>query len=431
MIINQKIRLNISKETAKILDSQSLMCNKVYNELLELCNEDKKTNYQNKYLEGRNLRDEVVKIKERYPYLYAVHSSPLKNVAFRLKQAFIRFFESKKNGTNQNGYPNFRSNKRKWFSLLYDEPNKGIKIHNKQLKISLGYKINENQKKERLYVNAILTETIKKQGIIKCYRITKERNAYYLIVTMEYNHKITRKETNKVISIDQNHTNFFVGIDNERKSVEFDNLYMIKYFDKEIDKVKSKRDKCNKKAHKCISKYGTEYTKPSRRYIKLDKAVKNLCLKRESQIKTALYTIANKLCKEYDEIVIGDYVPSMDTAIYKNMHRTMLNQSVIGQFRKILEHTAQKMGVRYQKINEIDTTKRCHVCGNMEKHDPSVRSFTCPKCGTTMNRDINSAINIGIKAKILSSSDYVGIDLTKPMYKVRYSLHKQAVCAYN
>ena len=50
---------------------------------------------------------------------------------------------------------------------------------------------------------------------------------------------------------------------------------------------------------------------------------------------------------------------------------------------------------------------------------------------TKLYRDINSAINIGIKAKVLSSSDYKGIDLTKPLYTANYNLHKQRVSGWN
>ena len=39
-----------------------------------------------------------------------------------------------------------------------------------------------------------------------------------------------------------------------------------------------------------------------------------LYLKRKNQLKTALFTIAHKLCDEYTHIVIGDYVPTPDLA---------------------------------------------------------------------------------------------------------------------
>ena len=206
---------------------------------------------------------------------------------------------------------------------------------------------------------------------------------------------------------------------------------MIKYFDKQIDKVKSKRDKCLKKSKTVTNENGTSYTVASKRYQRLDKALTKLYLKRKNQLKKALYTIAHKLCDEYTHIVIGDYVPTPDLAKYHTMARAMLNQSPIGEFRRILQHVANKRGCNVTIIDETYTTMTCSVCGNTQAHEPNEREFVCPCCQTKLYRDINSAINIGIKAKVLSSSDYKGIDLSKPLYTANYNLRKQRVSGWN
>lgn len=424
MIINQKIELTLDDKSKNILDSQSRMCSKVYNELLELCINDKENRHH--YLLGRNLRNEVVNIKRQYPYLYSVFSSPLKNAALRLKQAYDNYFISL-NKEHKIGHPKFHSNKIKWFSLFYDEPNKGIKINKRNVRISLGYKLDENNKKIRLYVNGILKDSIKNNAIVKNYRITKELNKYYLIVCLDVTYNTNHISKDRVIAIDPNHTNFFVGIDNKGNSIELAKLDMIKYFDKQIDKVKSKKDKCLKKSKEFTNDDGTKYYISSRRYQRLEYTLNKLYLKRKSQLKTALYTIANRLCDNYDKIVIGDYTPTLDTAKYKTMHRAMLNQSPIAEFRKILEFVGKKRGVCVEIIDEALTTKTCCICHHIESHDPSIRSFICPNCNKTLYRDINSAINIGVKANLLSGSDYVSLDLSKPTYIARYDLYKQGI----
>ncbi len=266
-----------------------------------------------------------------------------------------------------------------------------------------------------------LEEKIRKNAKVKTYRITKELDSYYLIATLEGEYKNEKRNTSKVIAIDPNHTNFFVGIDNEGKSIEFGKLSMIKYFDKQIDKVKSKRDKCVKKSQTFKIEDGTKYYISSKRYIRLDKALNHLYLKRKQQIKQCLFEVSHYLCDNYDEIVIGDYAPTLDLAKYKTMHRAMLNQSPIGQFRQILEYVCSKRNISFSVIDEKNTTKTCFNCGNMEHHEPNVREFICPCCKKHICRDINSAINIGVKAKILSSSDYVDLDVSKPTYTARYN----------
>lgn len=421
MIINQKINITFcDNESIKGIEHCSSLCNKLYNFLLEECNNGYKNNKDKKLLSGRNLRNYIVNIKQKNQYFYEVHSSPLKNVAFRLKEAFEHFFQG-------NGYPKFRSNKVKWFSLLYDEANKGIKISGKSIKISLGYKKDNGGNKIRLYAYASLKEKIR-NGIIKNFRITKENEKYYLIVCLEVKDILKNEVQNKkIISIDPNHKNFFVGINNEGKSVEFENLYQIKYFDKEIDKLKSKRDKCLRKSVKCINEYGNEYFKPSRRYSRINKALNKVYFKRKMQIKDALYKISHNLCDNYDVILIGNYVPSIDNSLQNNMHRSMLNQTIIGQFRKILEYVCYKRGKEFKVVDEANTTKKCFNCGYLEHKEPNIRLYKCPCCNKEYNRDINSAINIGRKENLLSSSDYVALDLTKTTYIARYLLNKQDV----
>jgi putative transposase len=430
MIVNQKIRLIISEEDKIILDSQSRMCNKLYNMLLERVVSNKEKGYE--LLKGRNLRDLVVQIKQEHRYFYSVHSSPLKNVGLRLKKSFDNMYKLK------NAYPNYKSFSRQWFSLYYDEPNKGIKVKNKTIRISLGCKLDEKGKKQRLYLNGKLGEKINlrtKTGQVRNYRIFKEYGKYYLLVCIKFEQSpMTLPKTKKVIAIDPNHSNFFVGIDNAGKSIEFGNLYQIKYFDDQIDKVKSKRDKCLRKSVKQTSGYGKTYWTPSRRWIRLNKALTRLYYKRNVQIKTALYTIANAIVKNYDVIAIGDYIPDasnikedMTSKAKKKMTRKMLSQSVISKLRKILKEVCQKYNRSFLVIDEAYTTQECHNCKDRATKEPSIREYTCQVCGRTYKRDINSAINIGNKAKILSSSDYVDLDLSQFTYTASYNLQKQAI----
>jgi putative transposase len=54
----------LSKEDEAVLDGQSKICNWLYNHLLEMVKEDYKNGNKNEYLKGRNLRDQVPKLKE-------------------------------------------------------------------------------------------------------------------------------------------------------------------------------------------------------------------------------------------------------------------------------------------------------------------------------------------------------------------------------
>ena len=431
----RKIEVEFSKEDGFILDGQSKICNWLYNQLLDACREDyRKNGTQSKLLYGRNLRDYGTSLKENYPFLHTVFSSVLKEPSNRIKHAYEKFFRG------EAGYPNYRSWKKQWFSLVFDEPKKGweVKKDGRTLSVSLGVipELPKEKGKQNPSVVGKLKEKLewKENELLKQFSLVKQQGKFYAIFTLEgcskeeldYKEAMRgyRKECNKAkkegkplpekpiweeknveipkdchwIAIDPNHKNFFVGVDDQGESIEFQKLEMIKYWDKKIDHLKAKRDICEKNYRKRTSKQGIRYTISSPRWNKINEAVKKAYHKRREQIKTALYTIAHWLYQKYEVVMIGDYVPSNETAPYKTMKRSMLNQEELGQFRRIVKWVAEKEGKHFIEVNEKNTTKECCICGDKEKKDPKIREFTCKNCGTKVKRDINSAVNIGKKA---------------------------------
>jgi len=141
-----KIPLVLTEQQAAILDGQSRIANWLYNQLLAIAND-----LRNQYRETqdnevgkrlytkRGLRDLIPALKEQHPFLKTVYSSPLKNVALHLSQA-IRAYQDGKHGRRAKAvnWPRFRSWKRCWFSLQYDEPWKGYHVVGRTLTLSLG-----------------------------------------------------------------------------------------------------------------------------------------------------------------------------------------------------------------------------------------------------------------------------------------------------
>ena len=419
MIIAQKIEMITNKKTSDILDNQCRTTNKLKNLLVEKIRETINNGDKHHYADSYSLRNEITEIKKEHPYFYSVHSSPLKNVAFEEKGALNKYIDDDKAGM-----PKFHSFNKDGCSLLYDEPNKGVKIKNKNLRLSLGSVLNEEGKEKRLKLNITLAERVRKCVKVKTYRIKKEYNIYYLIVTMEVE---TEKSelTKKCIALDCNHKNFFVGMDNKGNSYEMSNLTMTRYFNDEIAKVQEKQSHC--KHEKIVRDDKSFYYENSPRYDYFTKIIQNLYYKRHIQVQQALFTIGNWLTDNYDTIVVGNYRPNKSSAPKKRMRKKVLNESQIGKFRLILQYLCEKKGKQYIEVDEKGTTKKCCICDDEEHKDPDVREFTCKKCQKTINRDINSAINIGIKGNILSSSDYVDLDLSKPTYAVNYDYRKQAL----
>lgn len=434
-IYNRKIEVEFKQEDIFILDGQSKICNWFYNQLLDACRNDYKYNGgAKKLLSGRNLRNYGTSLKEEHKFLNTVFSSVLKEPSTRLKKAYEKFF---KEGA---GYPKYRSWKKKWFSLVFDEPNKGweVKEDGKTLSVSLGNIPNlpKEKGKQNPSVLGILKEKLEleENELLKTFSLVKQQGKFYAIFTVEKcsieelefkdimskyrkdcnlakkesrelpekpvfeKEEIIIPEDSKWIALDPNHKNFFVGVDYKGDSIEFKKLQMVKYWDKVIDNLKSKRDICQKNYRKRKTENGTKYTIHSPRWNRLNHALNIAYNKRREQIKTALFSISHELYKQYDLVIIGDYTPTNGTAPFKNMKRSMLNQEQIGSFRKTLKWVAEKENKYYLMVSEKNTTKNCCVCGNQEKKAPDVRKFTCESCKTIIMRDSNSAVNIAKKA---------------------------------
>jgi putative transposase len=395
-----KFELDGETKDFRSADGQSRICNWLYNCLGDIAKQKKadfvatgnsqvaKTVYSK-----RGLRNLLPALKKEHPFLKAVHSSPLKNTALRLSSAIQAHQKGKKRKV---GWPRPRSWKAKWFSLFYDEPKKGFKVFNDVLTISLG----QDEHGARQSLSFRLKGASALRGcVIRNLRIVREASKYYAIFTV-YVDLPDQKPLRRVIALDPNHKNLVVGVDTEGTSIEVETPYWLKNFDKRIDELKSKRDRCCKKAKKLpvldtkgVST-GKEYTVPSRRWQKLQKTLDRALRKRREQTKTFMFTVAHRLCQNYDCIGIGDYAPS-GQGISKAMRRAMNNRSLIGRFKEVLSWTAKKSGKVFVEYDETGTTRTCFDCHYVIEGglDPSIRRWICPGCQTNHIRDENAAKN--------------------------------------
>ena len=404
----RKIRVHFTKEVEFILDGQSRICNWLYNHLLETAKADYANGNNLKLMSDNNLRNLVPKEKKEHKFLSSVHAAPLKNAVMRLKESFQRFFKEKK------GFPKFKSWKKQWFSLLFEEFNRGWRMDGKELQISLG--LGEDRKRKS--VSGTLTTGLKlrKNQKLKTFRLTKDsQGRFWAMFTIGQPTKI-KKPIEKSIFIDPNHKNLMVALDSDGNSFEFAKPDFTKYFDEQLDKLKSKRDKCQRKAKRIEKSDGRFFWKPSKRWERLNKAMQKAMDAKREQTKQCIHNAANWLCRNY-----GDYAPDLEVAKFKTMHRAMLNQTWIGQLRTGIQEVCIHSGKSFTEVNEKGSTATCCCCGDYEKKDPSVRFFVCKSCNRGLNRDINSCVNHGIRSGYLSGSDWLGWSLDAPSYIVQWN----------
>jgi putative transposase len=405
-----KIALEVDKETEKILDGQSKILNWLYNHLLEKANKmrayyvEKPSEEVAKILyTERGLRDLVPEIKLEFPFLKTLYSSPVKNAALRLSLA-IRSYQDGKKGRrkNQVSWPKYRSWKKRWFSLQYDEPWKGYSVEAKSLKLQLGISVEG----KRISVDLKLRESLSIEAKrVKQLRIVKEAGSFFAVFTIEKEvveqrgiKSLSSYVPIKIIALDPNHKNLAYGVGSDSKAFEIENFQNLKKIENRIDYLKSKRDKCNR--YSKLVEYKREdgsvhkHYEPSRQWKYFNNKLEKAYQVRREQTKTYLYTIANQLCKNYDVIGCGDYCPR-GGGITTPMRRSMNNESLIGRFKEVLAWVATRSGKLYLEYEEKGTTRTCHLCNYVAKEGIplDIREWICPKCTTFHIRDENAAQN--------------------------------------
>jgi putative transposase len=400
-----KIPLSVPLEAEEILDGQSRVCNWLYNKLLDQANTLRQEYCQTQNPETskilyteRGLRNQIPLLKNENHFLKVVHSSPLKNTALRLSSAIQTYQKSRKGKRKgkETGWPRFRSWGKSWFSLLYDEPNKGYRLNGNCLTLSLGMGMD---RKERYLSLALESIQALKRKEIRNLRVVKQLGVFYAVFTVRAALP-EQKKVAKAIALDPNHKNLAYGVGSDQQAIEIAAPSWLKKIDRRLDELIAKRDKCKLKSQKIflpIEGGSHFYWQSSRKWKKLNHLVEKLRRKRRDQTKTFLFTIAQKLFKHYDLVAIGDYAPN-GTGETKIMRRAMNNQSLIGRFKEVLSWVSLKSGKQYHEYDEKGTTRTCHSCGHVVKEglSPGIRDWNCPGCNAHHVRDENAAQN-GLK----------------------------------
>ena len=78
-----------------------------------------------------------------------------------------------------------------------------------------------------------------------------------------------------------------------------------------------------------------------------------------------------------------------------------ISQQRWGMFLRLLEVKAARAGIAYAQVDPRNTSLDCSRCGHRKpKADLplSVRVYVCERCGLRLDRDVNAAINVLVRA---------------------------------
>ena len=400
-----EVRLYPSKEQRVLID-KTLGCSRfVYNHVLGM----KKELWEDYKL---SFNPNLKSFKEEWKFLTKVPSQALANSYMDCMAAFNNFFNSIKKKTKQDTkYPKFHKKGQKdSFRIASTKTSKGYDIriedyeHIKVPKFGLI--------KFRNYNNIDWSK-------VHIYNITIKKNStgkYFASLCCEL-------PESKYIEPKFDACGFDLGL---KDFAIFDSGEVIenpKYYRKTEYRIKKTQrilDKCEK--------FSKNYKKVQIKLAKLHEKIKN-------QRKDFQHKISRRIVNENQVIVSEDL--NVKGMLKNHKLAKSIQDASFSSFCNIIAYKALEQHRQYVKIGTFyPSSKLCHCCGFKYKGlKLDERFWTCPECGTYLDRDENAAVNILQEGLRILSRDTDGRsgddESSKPVDTVSISLLEQELVIAN
>jgi putative transposase len=214
------------------------------------------------------------------------------------------------------------------------------------------------------------------------------RGNYYASFTYKEDEQVASHTQGQadIVAFDLGIKTLATGINEQGRVYAVGGFKGYSWYNKQLDKMRSKRDKCKKK---------------SRRYIYLSKVYKRVSEKKQNKRKDSLHKASHLIAHKLVErtVVVGDLsqrqmVTKQHVERNKHLNRAVYNEWGFYTFMQMLAYKCQEYGKELHFLDERNTSKPCHACGNLQAMPLWKRKYCCTNCGLVMDRDENSAHNI-------------------------------------
>ena len=373
-----EIRLYPSKEQRVLID-KTLGCSRfVYNHVLAL----KKELWEDYKL---SFNPNLKSFKEEWPFLTKVPSQALANSYMDCMTAYNNFFNSSKGKSRQQAkFPKFHKKGQKdSFRIAATKTSKGYDIriedyeHIKVPKLGLiKFRNYHNMDWSKVHIYNI---TIKKTPTYK----------YFASLCCELPEKEYIEPIYESCGFDLGLKDFCI----------FDSGEVIKnpkYYRKTEYRIK----KTQRQLSKC-KKFSKNYKKVQVKLAKLHENIKN-------QRKDFQHKWSRRIVNE-NQIIVSEDLNVKGMLKNHKLAKSVADAS-FSTFCSMIDYKAKEQHRQYVKIGTFyPSSKLCHCCGFKYKGlKLEERFWTCPECGTYLDRDENAAINILNEGLRILSGNTVG-----------------------
>ncbi len=382
MKLCKKIKIEVSSEDAEALEFMQGKCRGLYNWWIG------KLRNGERWPGWRKAKKTLRESRAHDPEINAVYNKLLAEVYFRLDEAMQAFFKRVAEGTKKPGFPRYKP-RHQFFTLLY--PGVYLEVEGTSSILPTGGGGNWGPKR---YANIVahLTEDPPEQ--FQEVAVTRDaRGQYHCSFVYEESEQQVAHEG--IVAFDLGIKTLATGYTDQGRFYHIGGFKGYRWYNKQLDRIRSKRDKCKKK---------------SRRYIHLSKVYQRVSQqkrhKQQDCLHKASHLIAGKLAER--AVVIGD-LSQQQMVIKKSENETpkerrkrqirnrmVYNDWGLSGFVQMLPYKCLLYGKELHIINERDTTKMCHRCKRLQAMPLWKRTYRCSNenCGLVMDRDDNSAVNI-------------------------------------
>lgn len=359
-----KFRMYPNK-TQQLLIHKTFGCYRfIYNYFLNKCK-------LNGYIKAFDMCCKLKELYIEYPWLKEVDSCSLRCAIFNLEDAYKNFFQKRSK------YPMFKSKYsrqsyrtncmrseykgKKYASIEIDLVTKKIKLPKLGFIDIRGYRH---------------LETINGK-IINATVIKEATGKYYVSVLVEKREVVKKqKKPASIVGIDLGVKDLVVTSSGEK----YKNPREIKKYEKRI---------------KRLSRKLSRQIKGSNNYQKTKVRIARVYAKLKNARRHNIIRIVNQLVKEYD-IIISEKLDIKRMSSNHKLAKSILDSSFF-KICNMLQWKCKKEGKYYYQVDTYyPSSKICSCCG--EKTDKTnhlgVRKWTCDRCKTENDRDINASINI-------------------------------------
>jgi putative transposase len=396
MLLSKKIKIEVSPQDAEALEFMQAKCRGLYNWWVMKLREGARWNLERA---KKTLRES----KQYDPELRSVYGKLLAEVYFRLDKAMQGFFRRVKAGEKP-GFPRFKP-RHQFFTLCY--PAMYLQVQDQTLILPTGGGGNWGPKR---YPNIVAHLTEDPPHHFHEVAVSRDaRGKYYCSFVYddaeqsEEEKPTTRKEQKKskprplrdegIVAFDLGIKTLATGYTDQGRFYHIGGFKGYRSYNKQLDKLRSKRDKCKKK---------------SRRSLHLSRVYKRVAEKKRRKQQDCLHKASHLIAGRLAEraVVIGDLSQRQmvikkhenetpkDRRKRQRRNRMVYNDWGLYGFVQMLTYKCLRFGKELFIISERNTTKMCHVCQHKKEMPLWIRTYRCENCGLVMDRDDNSAVNI-------------------------------------